>query len=191
MRRIAAYVTTGMLLLSASAQAQSRAQQRDGLAISFGLGGGSATVTCPGCTTPPRETGASAYLRIGDAITPSLVISGETNGWAKTINGDDVKMGSLMAVAQWYPKVTSGFYLQAGAGLGSYQETGVGIDDKALGGAFQAGLGYDLRVGRNFSLTPYASYVTMAHADVKSGGASTGATMGSNNMQYGIGFTWH
>ena len=49
MRRLASLMTIGLLAASASAQAQSKPQLRDGFAISFGLGAGSATITCATC----------------------------------------------------------------------------------------------------------------------------------------------
>ena len=79
MRKIGIAVALA-LLSAAPLSAQSKAQMRQGMAISFGLGSGSAGVSCDGCPTDRRNS-TSGYLRIGGALTPSLVVSGETDGW--------------------------------------------------------------------------------------------------------------
>lgn len=190
MRRLLSVIAIGMVAVSASAGAQAKPQLRDGLTISLGLGGGSQGVTCTGCATE-RETGSSMYLSIGGAHSPSLVLSGELNAWGKKIGQVDYSAGSLLAVAQWYPAPATGFFVKGGAGLGVYQEkdpTGT-LDAAGLG--YLMGAGYDIRVARNFSLTPFVNYTGMANSDVKVDARAAGFKMGSNYAQYGLGFTWH
>ena len=191
MQRIATLAAASLLALSASASAQSNAQVRDGFTISFGLGGGSAALSCPGCGSTPRETGFSGYLRLGGAIRPNLVLAAESNGWSKSIDGVEVQMGTLAGVAQWYPSVTNGFYVKGGLGLSVYSEADPAGKAEALGLGYQFGTGYDIRLARNFSLTPYVNFLGMADSDVKVGGTSMNQKIGTSNMQYGIGFTWH
>jgi hypothetical protein len=57
--------------------------------------------------------------------------------------------------------------------------------------AAQFGLGYDFRVGRNFSLTPYANYIASTGAELKLDGSATGADINPNIFQMGLGVTWH
>jgi hypothetical protein len=57
------------------------------------------------------------------------------------------------------------------AGVGDAAETGVGVN---------MGLGTDIRLGSNFSLTPFANYLY--------GSFDGGAT---NVLQAGLGVTWH
>jgi hypothetical protein len=175
---------------AARAAASSNVQTREGLTISFGLGGGSAAMTCPGCGTSPRETGLSGFLRVGTAISPSLVIAAESNGWSKTIQGVDTRMGSLNGIAQWYPSLSNGFFVNGGLGMGYYSESDPTGKASAIGLGYQVGTGYDYRIKTNFSLTPYMNYVGMANSTVKANGASLGK-IGVNDLQYGLGFTWH
>lgn len=191
MQRIATLAAASLLALSASASAQSNPQVRDGFTISFGLGGGSAALSCPGCGSPPRETGFSGYLRLGGAIRPNLVLAAESNGWSKSIDGVEVQMGTLAGVAQWYPSVANGFYVKGGLGLSVYSEADPTAKAEALGLGYQFGTGYDIRLARNFSLTPYVNFLGMADSDVKVDGTSMNQKIGTSNMQYGIGFTWH
>jgi hypothetical protein len=191
MRKILFMMSAALVMLSASASAQGSAQIRDGFTVSFGLGGGSAALSCPGCGSTPRETGVSGYLRLGGAISPSIVIAGESNGWSKTVNGVDSQMGTLAGVVQWYPSVTNGFYVKGGLGLSAYSESDATGKAEAVGLGYQTGVGYDLRLARNFSLTPYVNFLGMANSDVKFNGSSLNQKIGTTNVQYGLGFTWH
>ena len=190
MKRTLSLVAASLLLCSSASLAQ-HAQIRDGFTISFGVGAGSAALSSPDVGSSPRETGGSGYLRLGGAISPNLVIAGETNGWVKTVDGAESQMGTLAVVAQWYPAVTNGFYVKGGLGFSSYSESQSGVTFRAVGPGYQVGTGYDLRLGQNFSLTPYVNFLGMGDADVKLDGNSMGEKIGTTNMQYGIGFTWH
>jgi hypothetical protein len=178
-----------------SAMAQSHPQTRDGFTISFGLGAGSAGVTCDGCDTN-RETAPALYLRLGGAVRPNLIVGGETNGWSKTTEdqGDKaiVTVVTINAIAQWYPETTGGFFIDGGLGVGSMnvevKAPGLPtLSDKTTGLGYQVGVGYDVRVRKNFSLTPYATYFGTAGGKTE----NTDAKIDANVIQVGLGFTWH
>jgi len=67
-----------------------------------------------------------------------------------------VTVSTLTAAIRFYPSATGGFFLIGGLGLGtvSANVSGFGSASETGAGAL-LGLGYDLRVGRNVSLTPY------------------------------------
>jgi hypothetical protein len=87
--------------------------------------------------------------------------------------------------------MTSGFHLKGGLGFSGYQEEDPTTKAEAIGLGYQLGTGYDIRMGRNFSLTPYVNYVGMSNSDVKVNGTSLNQKLGTSDFQYGIGFTWH
>jgi hypothetical protein len=179
----------GLLVVPSLAVAQNP-QTRSGFGISFGIGGGSGAAGCDGCTGD-RETGPSGYLRLGGYVRPHVFIAFESNGYVKTMDGVDITGGFYQAVAQWYPNPVTGFYLKGGAGLMSYLETD-GVDEltvSALG--IGVGIGYDARVGTNFSLTPYANLLLSGKGDAKLNGFSSGFDVSFNLLQIGLGFTWH
>jgi outer membrane autotransporter protein len=67
-----------------------------------------------------------------------------------------------MAIVQFYPAVASGFFLKGGVGISRLTTS---LDDGAFsfntsdnGLGLTAGLGYDFRLGTNFSLGPYGSF---------------------------------
>jgi len=182
------------LLLLASAfpvvASSQNAQTRDGFRISFGLGTGSAGVECNGCLSD-RTNGFSGYLRLGGYLRPNLFLGGESNGWVHSENGVDETLGFLTAVAQWYPNVTTGLYLKGGLGFAAYAATDGTDDLSSTAPALALGAGYDFRVGKNFSLTPYANYLKSSNGDLKDNSTSTGFNFSSNVFQLGLGFTWH
>jgi hypothetical protein len=99
-----------------------------------------------------------------------------TSGYARTIAGEVVSVGTLDARVRFYPSRTSGFFMNAGLGLGTLSVD----DDTEYGVGAMLGLGWDIRVGRNVSLTPFWNGFAMSNAN---GDANVG--------QLGLGFTIH
>lgn len=183
------YCFVGMLALSAAASAQ-EPPTRQGFGISFGLGAGSGSTDCDGCSSD-RETGGSGYLRLGGHVRPDLFVGFESIGYVKSSDGVDTTAGFYSVALQWYPNVEKGLFLKGNLGASALIEE-VGFDELEVA-AFGAGIGvgYDIRLGRNFSLTPYANLVFTGKGDVKLNGSSTGFDAGFNLIQIGLGFTWH
>jgi hypothetical protein len=185
--------------LGAQGRASARQQQmptndRAGYSLSLGLGGGSSAVSCAGCGTE-RTSGASGYLRIGKGFTPTLMMGLELNGWNKTENNVEGRVGMLSAIAQWYPSMTNGFFLKGGAGLGRTT-----LDDKSTvpsnklqstGFGYQVGTGYDIGIARRWSITPYVNYLATAGAKLEMNGVSSSEKFDGNYFQYGLGLSWH
>ena len=118
---------------------------------------------------------------MGGTLSPGLLIGGQTFGWYKEESGVKVTEGSLTANVWFYPNPAGGFWLTGGAGLASLSaDAGIGGSDTETGFAVLAGLGYDLRVGRNLSLVPSA---TWQFANFDGGGA--------NVLQVALGITFH
>jgi hypothetical protein len=151
---------------------------REGFWIGVGLGAGS--LGCEVCEGE-RETSWSGNLKLGGTINRRFLLGVETNGWYKSESGVTLTYGNMSAVGYFYPSETSGFYLKGGLGIATL---GVEVDefgsDSETGGGAVVGLGYDARVGRMFSLTPYLNFMA---------GSFDGGT--ANVVQFGVGLTWH
>jgi hypothetical protein len=195
MRILVGSAVLALAVLAGSAAAQSHPQVRDGFTISFGFGGGSAGSSCTTCDSN-RETAPSAYLRIGGALRPGLILAGETNVWTKTQTELGVEatlsIGTVNFLAQWYPQPSNGFFVSGGVGSGimslDVKVPGRGtVSDHTNGFGYQVGAGYDLRLARNFSLTPFATYFATAGGKLD----STGEKIDANVFHFGLGFTWH
>ena len=180
------------LLIPAGETFAQRPQTREGFNLSFGFGGGSASIDCRGCRTS-RQSGTVLYLNVGRTINRHLTLGGEVNAFARNSQNEDDRIGSLMAVAHFYPAPAMGFFLIGGGGM-----TSMSLDNRvdlvkvtSTGLGAEIGAGYDVRLGRNFSLTPYAAFVQGFTGIAKLNGVSNYEKVTPNYVQFGLGFTWH
>lgn len=166
-------------VLATSAFAQ-QAQKREGLWVGGGMGYGSLGLTCDGCSGVDREGGVSGYAKVGGTLRQNILLGVEMNGWTKSEFGGRVTMGNMSGAAYWYPMPTQGLFIKAGAGYSVLSvDDGISTaDDSGFG--LLGGLGYDVRVGKNLSITPVANYFR---------GAFDGGS--ANVLQLGVGVTSH
>jgi hypothetical protein len=158
------------VLLAGSASAQ-QAQKHEGFWIGGGLGYGS--LGCDGCD----RTGApSGYLKLGGTLRQNILLGVETNGWTKSEAGNRLTMGNVSGAVYWYPMATNGMFVKAGAGY-SVLDSGFG---STSGFGLLGGVGYDVPVGRNLSITPVANWFR---------GSFDGGS--ANVLQIGLGVTSH
>lgn len=174
--RTLAAIGLALLVFTSTAGAQ-HAQTRQGFWFNVGLGAGS--LGCDDCGS--RTNGLSGQLSLGGTITPRLLLGAGTNGWTKNEDGVTVTMGSLAALVRFYPSTTGGFYLTGGLGVATID---LGVDGYGsasdTGVSALLGIGYDIRVGQNVSLTPFWNGI---------GGSFDG--YGANFGQIGLGLTIH
>ncbi len=188
MRRVlwllaAALVATGGLAGARPVRAQQPLPHREGFWIGVGLGYGSASMPCFQC--PGDGSGVTAVLRMGGTVSRRLRVGGEVNAWSPARGGsyndmfapEAYTVGDVSVVALLYPSATGTFFLKGGAGIVEFEENTVVHDQRSEAGV-SIGLGIDLYLGRRFSLTPTASYVT----------AVTGRT---SLITIGLAATWH
>jgi hypothetical protein len=172
--------------------AQSRPQTREGFTIAFGVGNGSVEVGCSFCNTD-RPNDGSGFLRIGRAVRPNLIIGGEYRGWFHNVDLGTAAVSLTLADVMFYPLRDVGWYVEVGLGLGQY-ETSDDASNASLtakGAAFAIGTGYDIRVGKRFSITPFVSSSRIPGGTVKQNGITAAEKMEVSLRQIGIAFTWH
>lgn len=147
--------------------------ERSGFFIGFGFGYGALSIEGADGT----EGGMSGMLRIGAALSQRLLIGAETNGWYRSESGTGVTFGTFTGAVHFYPSATNGFFLSGGLGLATFSVEGL---DAEYGLGAVLGVGYDARVGRTISITPFLN-----------GFASSidGVTLGVG--QIGTGITFH
>lgn len=175
-RLVLAAIVALSVSVSGSASAQI-SQTRQGFWFNGGLGYGS--LGCENCGG--REGAVSGGLAIGGTLSQKVLLGAGTNGWTKSENGATLTVGTLTALIRFYPSASGGFYLVGGLGLGSVRAEldGFGSDTETGVGAL-VGLGYDIRVGQNVSLTPYWN-----------GFAASTSNADANVGQIGLGVTVH
>jgi outer membrane protein with beta-barrel domain len=193
MRATSWFLTAATLIaLGASSAAAQHPQTREGFWIAFGFGGGSARFSCKPCTSDTTLTSATIDLKMGGTVRPNMLIGGELNAWTKNENGETLTIGNLSAVLQYYPAVASGFFLKGGLGYATIRDEAGGSTATGNGFGFIVGLGYDFRVGRNFSLTPIANVYYGGIGELSSGGSSTtGLGWKQSVFELGLDFMFH
>ncbi|HET7038562.1 MAG TPA: hypothetical protein VFH97_01660 [Gemmatimonadales bacterium] len=138
------------LLLPAEAAAQRRGirpvHPHDGFWLSFGAGGGWEEFDV---------TGGSFSLRMGGTPNPRFLFGGEVTGWLRESGFSDISRVNVMATALLYPSRAGGWFLKGGFGFAEHSVDG--FDRSGLG--LSAGTGFDIRLGRNFYLTPTVDYL--------------------------------
>jgi hypothetical protein len=156
-------IAGGAMLVAASAHAQ-YPQRHQGVYATFGLGYGSAKVACDQCGDTSRTGDLTGFLNVGGALSQSILLGGEVTGWSKvTDSNDNLSTGTANAVISWYPSTREGFFIKGGLGFGFIRgdkDTGQGgikaFDSSGIG--YQLGLGYDMRIQRNLSVTAVANF---------------------------------
>ena len=157
--------------------AQGHPQTREGFFISFGFGPGS--IGCDACGGD-RESGLSGYLKLGGTLNEQLLLGFESNAWVKEESGVTLTSAIAAAVVQYYPNVETGLFIKGGPGLARLElETSFGSASESGFGLIVGG-GYDIRLGVNFSLSPYANFI---YANIDNEGLDL--------WEIGLGFMWH
>jgi hypothetical protein len=142
---------------------------RNGFWFSLGMGVGSACND--GCLR-----GLSGGLSLGGTVNPHVLFGLGTTGYYRELLGATVEAGTLDARLRIYPWLNSGAFFTGGIGLGT-----VSVDDEsAFGVGFMPGFGWDIRVGRKVSLTPYYDWFLIRGNGIK-----------TNVEQLGLAFTIH
>ena len=177
LHRVAAVAALVLAVLSPRAASAQHPQVRSGFWFNGGMGYGS--LGCQDCDT--REGGLSGGLALGGTLSQKLLIGAGTNGWTKSEGGTRLTVGTLTALVRFYPSATGGFFLTGGLGVGNVhaEVAGFGSASETGFGAL-VGLGYDVRVGDNVSLTPFWNGFAMS---------SSGSD--ANVGQLGLGVTLH
>jgi hypothetical protein len=162
------------LALPGTAFAQHK-QTRQGFWFNVGLGYG--TLGCKDCSG--RTGSLSGGLALGGTLSQKVVIGGGTNGWTKSEGGATLTVTTLTALIRFYPSATGGFFLLGGLGVGQIHGSVSGFGSATETGAGAVfGLGYDIRVGNNLSITPFWN-----------GFAMNSSNSDANVAQIGLGLT--
>jgi hypothetical protein len=166
-------------LLATTAFAQ-QAQTRQGFWIGGGMGYGSMGLGCSTCAGVGREGSVTGYVKLGGTLRQNILLGVESNVWTKSEGPGRVTMGNFSGAAYWYPMATQGLFIKGGAGY-SRLSADDGTTSASDGGfGILGGVGYDIRAGRNMSITPVANWYR---------GAFNGGS--ANVLDFGIGITGH
>jgi hypothetical protein len=149
-RIIIAGLANLMLIASATPAAAQHPKTREGFWFNGGLGYG-----CLGWHDCERDGGLSGGLSLGGTVSPHFLIGVGTTGWTKSESNVTLTAGTLDARVRYYPSVKGGFFLTGGLGLGAVAQSLGSFSVNEIGVGLVLGLGFDVRVGKNVSLTPF------------------------------------
>ena len=181
----------GVLTVAGARQsAAQHPQTREGFWIGFGFGYGSEKPSCDSCGTIDSKSGFTGFIKLGGTLSKQVLLGGEINAWTKSDSGVTDQLGNVSAAVYYYPAVKSGFFLKGGVGFSTFRESNNATAD-GTGVGFLAGLGYDVRVGRNVSLTPVANFYWGAVGDIKSNGTTLLTGWKQHVFDFGLGITFH
>lgn len=103
--------------------------------------------------------------RLGGTVNQNLRLGAEWFTWLNSNNGLDERVGHLAALAQVYPSRRAGFFLK---GLAGAAYSTVQLDQFASttdwGFSYGAGIGYEMKVGRNLFLVPTADWIQQSNS---------------------------
>lgn len=147
-----------MLCVSAALAAQ-RPQTRSGFWFQGGLGAGS--VGCEDCDE--RTNGGAAVIALGGTLSEHFLLGGSLHGWARSEDGATLSVTALTVATHIYPWARGGFFINAGVGFGTTRLEFDVFSVEEDGAAGVLGLGYDIRLGRNVSLTPFGNVYSIKY----------------------------
>jgi hypothetical protein len=156
------------LWLAAPAAAQVESKHR-GFWISFGLGGGWNVSQNVGVAQETKPGGAG-FIRLGGTPTQKLLLGGEAIAWGTEVDGATIGRGNGTVTVMFYPSVETGVFLKGGVGGSTFTtsvtsgNTTTTTTDNGFGAT--AGIGWDVRLGRNFYLTPTVDLLYQRVTDV-------------------------
>jgi outer membrane protein with beta-barrel domain len=193
---VCALSAAACLAFASVASAASHPQERHGFWIGLGGGVGSAKATCDDCGTSNRETGVAGYLKLGGTLNERLLLGGEFNGWSKTQEGVTVTFGSAAATLTLYPQPASGLFIKGGVGLSivdtEFREGSTTVRiDPGYGLGLMVGAGYDVRVGKNISITPAVNFWGGKPGNVPHDGEPLITNWRQNVVDFTVGVTFH
>lgn len=128
-------------------------QMRQGFWFNAGMGLGFAG--CQGCGG--TDAGASGGMSLGGTLNEKWLLGVGTSGWYRSYEGGgSISGGTTDARFRFYPSLASGFFINGGLGFG-HLTVGLGqfgsVTETGVGALF--GVGWDIRIKPNVSLTPF------------------------------------
>ncbi len=178
---------TAIAAVTASPASAQHAHVREGFWIGFGLGRGSISFVCDNCADHLNGAlgdyltlgsgGLSAHLKLGGSVNQHVLLGLDTNGWSKEFEGERLLAGNTSFVAYYYVQETGGLFLRGGIGLASLDLS----DRGEYGLGLVLGVGLDVRIRPNMSVTPALNY----------NWGEPGDGLVQHELSIVVGLTWH
>jgi hypothetical protein len=181
----------GAVLIGHTSLVAQDVPRRQGFFIGFGLGAGDGSVN------NERVAAMTGWLTLGGTVSPKIRLAADFEGLAPinavaiTPDDGDMTTGTTTFSVLFYPSATSSFFLKGGVGAASVAIVSSGPDGTGVGFGGTFGLGYDVRIGRNISLTPQLTWFGGRTGDIEDEDGNRVAndvTFGAGTLSIGIVF---
>jgi hypothetical protein len=184
-------------LMAQDIHPMSSGPQRAGFWWGFGLGAGQADVKCEGCTDVDPETFPMLHVSLGGTLSQSLTLGVQFGGGQKSgafgeASSTDVAVGDANVSVYWYPMSAGNLWIQGGLTGVFFEAKNGAAKVSAVGGGLTAGVGYDLRMGRNMSITPSLRGAWGGKGKLKDQDENTLVDSWQTNfVEAGVALLWH
>lgn len=189
---------TAVVLYNAPIAAQPRTPVREGFTAALGLARTVAALSCDTCASGGVQSGSGGRMMLGFTVRRDLILGIELEGGASDGDRGWRGMSWSSVFAQWYPRVEQGWFVKAGIGRTSGRLAGPspnwpyhGPYQSTSGGGLIGGVGYDWRVARSISLTPYATWAWASRAPLRNAVGESSVRFGGHILMYGVALTLH
>lgn len=182
-----------LLVVTMPALSAQHPQTREGFWIGLGGGWGDAVLSCsPNCTFTQAAKGgaATAWLKLGGTLRSDVLLGVELNAWVKNVGGSTESVGNASAAVYYYLTPDGGLFLKGGVGYATFRPSS-GTTTSGNGFGLIAGAGYDVRIGRNVSLTPVGNFFFGDDGHVTGGGLTVPQSVKHSVIELGVGITFH
>ena len=157
-----------------------------GLAATLGF----AHPTCDGCGSRDWKDGYGLTLKLGLTLSQNFLVGIEFNDWRREDSDVTTTMGNGNVVLYFYPSATGRLFVKGGGGASIFEASGSpGLS--GLGWGWTAGVGYDIRAGSNFSLTPVVNFWYGHVGDLDQDGGTVITGWKQSVIELGLGLTYH
>jgi hypothetical protein len=205
LRFLAAAIAVFILVPASDAMAQrrrglvdvSQPHERHGAWLSFGLGAGTDSYRYDVDSKFGHSlTKPSFFIAAGGTVNPHLRLGGEINAWvneytdASGYNITESLVGGLLT-GQVYPVRDLGLFVKGGLGISrsGADVSGGGYGPGEVGFAYLYGAGYEVKLGRNFFITPLVS-VMNHRSNQGNRSADPLGTLHERVVSFGVGLTF-
>jgi hypothetical protein len=157
-------------------------QEREGFWLGAGVGYGSFGSNGQGLG------GFTGNVEAGWTLSRRLALGAGTSLWTRGMGRLGITAGSVDLRIRWYPsELAGGLFLSGALGLGFIRlsdEQAIPSSSTAFGSSFRGGIGFDFKVARGVSLTPFGT-------GAKLNTYKDGDHMWGEVWQMGLGVTIH
>jgi len=166
---------------------------REGFWLRFGVGYGTADGSTSGIIEEDLDSdqGPSGFLALGGQLSPIFGLGGGSFAITNSEDDQDAVYGLVAPTLVITPSPTTGFYLQTSIGFLVYRERGPFMDVDGIGWGIGLGAGYDVRVARMLSISPYANFMYGRTGDLEVDGTSVDLQLNGYIFQGGFSLTVH